>query len=530
MLIIAALVWILLLSVIMPGPGRRGRFGSGAIARLGDNAGMRGLKLGSLPLVAMLSACGEGQAPPPALAPAPAPAYAAPADGRAALEILATCGQTFPEGAYRFPGVPDGMGWFSRDGKTTLFVNHEWPKAAGLPEGPLASGARISELTIEGGQVTGGRPAIREVWLGEPAVRAENGKVAIAKLCSAYLAGEREGFDPPMFLAGEETSGKDTCDGRGGQAFGLAGGALYALPKLGRAPWENLVVLPGTGAMTAVVGLEDPPATGDGLHAELYLYVGAKDKASADPAARNGLRGGKLFTFVPRDPAQASEAAVKEKGKAVPGRWVEMDSTLPDEALDTAAVAAGAFRFVRIEDGAPDPSHPGTLYFTTTGRPGSANPLGRAWKLEVDPTDPAAGGTISIVLDGTEGIVSPDNVDVNAHGELAICEDPVPSLESLGLKRDTSVWIYEIATAKLTRVAEVSRAAATAHWLAADPAKNLLGKGDDKAGGWEFSGIVDAEGLFGRGAWLVNVQAHSLLSKDPGLNQGGQILKLVWKP
>lgn len=481
-----------------------------------------------VPLIAMLSACGDGKAPDPA--PTHAPAYAVAADGRAAVEILATCGQTIPGGTWRLPGVPDGMGWIAKDGKVALFVNHEWPKTAGLPEGPLASGARISELTLDGGKVTGGRPAIREVWLGEPAVRAEDGKVAIAKLCSAYLAGKREGFDPPMFLTGEETSGKDTCDGRGGQAFGLADGALYALPRLGRAPWENLAVLPGTGAITAVVGLEDPPATGDGLHAELYLYVGVKDKASADPASRNGLRGGKLFTFVPGDPALSSEATVKEKAKPVPGRWVEMDSSLPDDALDAAAVAAGAFRFVRIEDGAPDPSHPGTLYFTTTGRPGSANPLGRAWKLEVDPGDPAAGGTITIVLDGSEGIVSPDNVDVNAHGELAICEDPVPSLESLGLKRDSSVWIYEIATAKLTRVVEVSRAAATAHWLASDPARNLRGQGEDKPGGWEFSGVVDAEGLFGRGAWLVNVQAHSLLSKDPGLNQGGQILKLTWKP
>lgn len=486
----------------------------------------------ALPAFLFLAAAGASCSPPPAPSGAAAPPYAVAADGRASLEILVTSGERVPltGGAagetWRLPGVPDGMGCAG----ATLFVNHEWPKAVGAAEGPLASGARISELALAGGKVVSGRPAIREVWFGEPAAKAEAGKVAVAKLCSAYLAGEREGFDPPMFLAGEETSGKDTSDGRGGQAFALAGGALYALPKLGRAPWENLAVLPGTGAVTAVVGLEDAPATGDGLHAELYLYVGAKDKAAADPAARNGLRGGKLFTFVPREAAQSSEAAVTEKGKAVAGRWVEMDASLTDEGLDAAAVAAGAFRFVRIEDGAPDPSHPGTLYFTTTGRPQSANPLGRVWKLEVDPKDPAAGGTITIVLDGSEGIVSPDNVDVNAHGELAICEDPVPSLESVGLKRDTSVWIYEIATAKLTRVAEVSRAAATAHWLAADPAMNVLSKGEDKAGGWELSGVVDAEALFGRGAWLVNVQAHSLLSKDPAVVQADQILRLSWKP
>ncbi|MEK7467776.1 MAG: hypothetical protein AAB074_10220 [Planctomycetota bacterium] len=479
-------------------------------------------------IAALLPGCGDSG--PQGYASAPA--YAVATDSRASVTPVITCGEPIllDGGVYVFPGVPDGMGWVARDGKLQLFVNHEWPKAVGTSAGPLASGARISELTLEGGKVVAGRPAIDEVWMGEPASKARAGSVAIAKLCSAYLAGAREGFDPPMFLTGEETSGKDASDPLGGQAFGLAEGALYALPKLGRAPWENLVVVPGTGATTAVVGFEDAPAAGDGLHAELYLYVGTKDKTGIDPPARNGLRGGKLFTFVPRDAAQGSEAAVKDKGKPVPGRWVEMDASKSDAALDAAAVAAGAFRFVRIEDGAPDPSHPGTLYFTTTGRPLTCNPLGRVWKLEIDPKDPAAGGTITIVLDGSEGIVSPDNIDVNAHGELAICEDPVPGLESLGLKRDSSLWIYEIPTAKLTRVLEVSRAAANGHWVKADPALNSIDKGEDKPGGWEFSGVVDAEGAFGRGAWLINVQAHGLKTRNPAIVQGGQILRFGWKP
>ena len=80
-------------------------------------------------------------------------------------------------GTYLFPGVPDGMGWVARDGKVSLFVNHEWPKNAGLAAGPLPSGARISELTLSGGKVVAGRMAIREVWLGEPAEKAEHGQV-----------------------------------------------------------------------------------------------------------------------------------------------------------------------------------------------------------------------------------------------------------------------------------------------------------------------------------------------------------------
>lgn len=480
---------------------------------------------GPAALFLALAGCGG---PPPRPATAPPPCAVAVHPG-AAVEVVAACGEELP-GGRRLPGVPDGMALAAKDGRGTLWVNHEWTKGAGAPEGPLASGARITEISLDGGKAAAARPAIREVWFGEPAVRAEPGKAALGKLCSSSLAGPREGFDPPMVLTGEEAQGANTADGRGGQAFALAGGSLYALPALGRAPWENVVVLPATGATTAVVGFEDPPATGDGFHAELYLYVGTKDPAGADPPARNGLRGGRLFVFVPSDPALSSEGAVREKGRAVPGTWAPMDASLPDDRLDAAAVAAGAFRFVRIEDGAADPSRPGAFYFATTGRPGTPNPLGRIWKLEVDPKDPAAGGTITIVLDGSEGIVSPDNVDVNAHGELAICEDPVPPLASLGLARDTSLWIYEIASARLTRVAEVSRAAPSAHWPAADPGSRVLDRAADFAGAWEISGVVDAEAAFGRGAWLFNVQAHSLLSRDPAVLQGGQILRLTWKP
>ncbi|MCE9583662.1 MAG: PhoX family protein [Planctomycetes bacterium] len=476
-----------------------------------------------------LAACGD----PPAVPYSSAPPYASPVDARASVTIVVTCGESLgPAGgeSYRFPGVPDGMGLLKRDGKAVLFVNHEFPKGVGPAAGPLYSGARISELVLDDhGKAIAGRPVITEVWLGEPAQKATAGQVRIAKLCSGFMAGEREGFDPPMFLAGEESSGADTSDGRGGQAFALANGAFFALPGIGRAPWEDLIVLPNTGSKTAVVCLEDSPAVGDGMHSELYLYVGEKSK-EGDPPARNGLRGGKLFTFVPVDPSMSTSALFKEKGRALKGRWAAMDSSLADAALEAASDAAGAFRFVRIEDGAPDPSHPGTVYFATTGRPGTAEPMGRVWKLDVDVADPAAGGTLTIVLDGTEGIVSPDNVDVNAHGELAICEDPVPSLESLGLKRDTSVWVYEIESARLTRVLEMARGPAKEHWVKAGPGANVADKDEDHGGGWEFSGIVDAEPYFGRGAWLLNAQAHSLKTTDGAVVQGGQILKLVWKP
>ncbi len=53
-----------------------------------------------------------------------------------------------------------------------------------------------------------------------------------------------------------------------------------------------------------------------------------------------------------------------------------------------------------------------------------------------------------------------------------------------------------------------------------------------REGVWESSGIVDASTAFGPGAWLVNVQAHSLFveteQRGPLLfkREGGQLLLL----
>ena len=40
-----------------------------------------------------------------------------------------------------------------------------------------------------------------------------------------------------------------------------------------------------------------------------------------------------------------------------------------------------------------------------------------------------------------------------------------------------------------------------------------------KHGDWESSGILDVSKYFGKGSWLINVQAHTL-------KEGGQLLLL----
>src|SRR5262249_18730653 len=90
----------------------------------------------------------------------------------------------------------------------------------------------------------------------------------------------------------------------------------------------------------------------------------------------------------------------------------------------------------------------------------------------------------------------------------------------------SSVWHYDIATGVLIRVAEMDRASAVTHALAADPL-NTDSPSEDTPGGWESSGIIDVENILGRGAWLLDVQAHSLRINPVGQAvEGGPLLVL----
>src|SRR5882762_8649111 len=82
---------------------------------------------------------------------------------------------------------------------------------------------------------------------------------------------------------------------------------------------------------------------------------------------------------------------------------------------------------------------------------------------------------------------------------------------------------------QLARVNVIDPQSALSHALAADPGNvsSTLGT----PGSWEFSGIVDAEKLLGRGSWLVDVQAHTLrIAPTLATVEGGQVLHVVWKP
>jgi hypothetical protein len=93
-----------------------------------------------------------------------------------------------------------------------------------------------------------------------------------------------------------------------------------------------------------------------------------------------------------------------------------------------------------------------------------------------------------------------------------IGEDPGSHNSYAQEERDATnarIWHFDLRTESLRIVATVDQfAEKTARY-----------------GAWESSGIVDASSVFGPGAYLVNVQAHSLfVATKPGddLNNDGQ--------
>jgi hypothetical protein len=469
---------------------------------------------------------------------ASAPPYLAPASPGVQVRALVTVGQRVPRlGAeatawQRFVGIPDGLGVIEQDGQVLLHCNHEFAAADGLAAGPLPSGARITRLRLTGPAaavptpvVLAAHDAIACVHAGEPPVVQAPGTRRVARLCSAFVADDAVGFDRPVLLTGEEVLGAATFDGRGGSGFALVGDDLYQLPRFGRAPWENLVVLPGTGATAAVVALEDASV----LDAQLYLYVGLKVAGDPSPLRANGLDNGALFVMASADSARTTEAEFSGRGSRVPVVFRPVAADTTDLGLEQQARALGAFDFVRLEDGAWRPGTTGSFWFVTSGLQGTVNPNGRLYRLDfADPADPLAGGELTLVLDGSEGVLGPDNIDIAADGTLMICEDPDAdlSLPPLSLARDTRVWAYDIPTGALTPVAEVARVAPRSHALAADPG-NFSVPFLDHPGGWETSGVLDVSRWYGPGAWLVTVQAHSLqIQPTVETVQGGQLLFL----
>lgn len=414
----------------------------------------------------------------------------------AKLDIIPimTAGETV--GDYQMAGVPDGLGAFKDGSDVIVFMNHEL-----TPENKEdISFARVSRLVLDGttGAVKSGTYAV-------------DGTEGYERLCSASLAGPEVGFSTPTFMTGEEsTSGKF---GGISLAIDAQTGKVTQMPWLGHISHENEVVVPGFKGKTVIVTTDD-----DSNGSELYLYV-----ADNEAGILNGS--GQLYVFKADSGANSGDI---KKGADLTGSFVAIDQNdnSDQKTLQAAADKAGAFKFVRLEDVTFDRNTTTTIYFTDTGddkapnldangKPFTLN--GRVYSMALDPANPTRVTSFKLLIDGDNGddIKNPDNLDAS-DTTLMIQEDRNGYNRAENSDDTGRIIAYDIKTGVLTTIAKIDQS----------DGKGLVDAGD-RAGSWESSGILNVSDLFGKGTWLTDIQAHTLMVEQFGKkDQSGQLLLL----
>jgi uncharacterized protein DUF839 len=194
---------------------------------------------------------------------------------------------------------------------------------------------------------------------------------------------------------------------------------------------------------------------------------------------------------------------------------------------------ANVFDFVRIEDIAVDKRRgmSNVIYLADSGRGATSaggnaftSSNGRIWKMVLDKRDPTKVTSLSILVEGDDfpvktldEIHQPDNLDTTAAGSLLITEDPGSSQQFVqadwGLPNATTGRLWrvdlkaQIPDAAKAPVAKVDQTADEGP-TDVDGVAGVYAPGN--LGAWESSGVIDASSVFGAGAFLVTVQAHSL--------------------
>jgi hypothetical protein len=207
----------------------------------------------------------------------------------------------------------------------------------------------------------------------------------------------------------------------------------------------------------------------------------------------------------------------------------------PQWVLEYWSQLHNVFDFVRVEDIAYDKraGMGNVVYVVDSGR-GTAGASqaerstnGRVWKMVLDPDDPTQVDSLSIVVEGDDNPVKtlnevhqPDNIETTKTG-LLLTEDPGSSqqfvLADQGLSNATTarLWYVPFSGAAPQVVARIDQSADGGPTDVGPAPTGNLSIGN--WGAWETTGIVDASAAFGTGAYLINIQAHTLwVEKAPG--------------
>jgi hypothetical protein len=354
---------------------------------------------------------------------------------------------------------------------------------------------------------------------------------------------------------------------------------------MGRHNHENSVAIPGFGHPVVLSGddtftsgpLTNPLNTAEKLapaQSQLYSYIApSTNKLLADkgdlwafvsdtPGVRNyydvapgsGTEITGHFIKVPKDIAtglnpDGSELKAADKGYPLPptdGSW-QLDLRFatvapgpgidgPQWVLEYWSDLNNVFQFVRVEDVAYDkrPGKGNVVYVVDSGRGRTAaqsldtnfrSTNGRVWKMVLDKKDPTKVTSLTVLVEGDDNPVKtpteihqPDNLESTQNG-LLVTEDPGSSQQFPFGSTDPAATTARLWYVPFSGTPEV---VAKVDQSADGGPTDVDGRAPGNLGAWESSGIVDASAAFGPGAFLIDVQAHTLwVERAPGDDNNG---------
>ncbi len=436
--------------------------------------------------------------------------YLNPVVTNATITSILTSTQSI--GNYTMAGLPDGTGaWDNGNGTFSMLINHEMGNTAGAVHAHGSTGAFISKWVINKSTlaVVSGADLIQNVnlWNGTSYTTynatTPSTLAAFTRFCSADLpsvsafwnAFTGKGTQERIFMNGEESG----TEGRalGHIVSGPNAGTTYELPFLGKCSIENSVASPYSMDKTIVATLDDATP------GQVYFYIGTKTN-TGNEIDKAGLTGGKLYGIAVSGLLVETNAGVPAANTTFSLVDLGNVSAITGASLQTLSTNSGVTQFLRPEDGAWDPSNPNDFYFLTTN---AFNSNSRLWKVHFTSiTNPENGGTITAVLDGSEGQQMMDNMGIDNSGHIMIQEDVGNNVHN------GKMWQYTIATDNLTQIA--------AH----DVNRFITGGSNFLTQDEEASGVIDAQSILGAGMFLFVDQAH--YSIPAPVVEGGQVLSL----
>ena len=437
--------------------------------------------------------------------------YLTATNSQVSLSSILTVGEAIT--GFKMVGIPDGLGAFdNNDGTFTLVMNHKLTNLQGITRTHGSAGSFVSKWVLNKFDLTieSAGDLIQNVKLWNKNTQEYDlynslnpmptgfSKFSSADLplsSSVYIPANRLGTTDKILLNGEE-------NGTEGRAFahvitGNNADTTIELPSLGKMSWGNIVTCPNRYPKSIVAELDNVNG------GQVYFYVGYKlDTGSA--VEKLGLSIGKLYGV--KVTGLSEEVSGSFPAPNTPFTLVDLGNVKDSSgvALESKSNSLGVTTFLRPEDGAWDPKNPSDFYFVTTN---SFNSPSRLWKLKfTNIRNPEIGGTITSVLDGTEGIMMMNNITIDTLGHIVIQEDAGNNAHN------GKMWLYNIANDNLFQIAK--------H----DTARFVTGGVNYLTQNEASKGVIDISNILGNGKYLLVNQAHYSTTNE--LVEGGQLLAM----